>query len=52
MSLLDFAENHSFRSLAISAFLIGITALVLLLDALLCGRRTATMDAQRKGHEG
>jgi ABC-type spermidine/putrescine transport system permease subunit II len=37
---------------AVSAFLIGITALVLLLDALLCGRRTATMDAQRKGHEG
>lgn len=32
---------------AVSAFLIGITALVLLLDGLLRGRRAATMDAQR-----
>jgi ABC-type spermidine/putrescine transport system permease subunit II len=32
---------------AVSAFLIGITALVLLLDSLLRGRRAATMDAQR-----
>jgi putative spermidine/putrescine transport system permease protein len=32
---------------AVSAFLIGVTALVLLLDALLRGRRAATMHAQR-----
>jgi putative spermidine/putrescine transport system permease protein len=32
---------------AVSAFLIGVTALVLLVDALLRGRRAATMDAQR-----
>lgn len=32
---------------AVSAFLIGVTALVLLLDALLRSRRTATMNAQR-----
>jgi ABC-type spermidine/putrescine transport system permease subunit II len=32
---------------AVSAFLIGITALVLLLDSLLRGRRAATMDAHR-----
>jgi putative spermidine/putrescine transport system permease protein len=32
---------------AVSAFLIGVTALVLLLDALLRGRRAATMNAQR-----
>jgi putative spermidine/putrescine transport system permease protein len=32
---------------AVSAFLIGITALVLLVDALLRGRRAVTMDAQR-----
>jgi putative spermidine/putrescine transport system permease protein len=32
---------------AVSAFLIGITALVLLLDALLRGRRAATMNAKR-----
>jgi putative spermidine/putrescine transport system permease protein len=34
---------------AVSAFLIGITALVLLLDALLRGRRAATMAAKRQG---
>jgi putative spermidine/putrescine transport system permease protein len=32
---------------AVSAFLIGITALVLLVDGLLRGRRAATMDRQR-----
>jgi putative spermidine/putrescine transport system permease protein len=32
---------------AVSAYLIGVTALVLLLDALLRGRRAATMNAQR-----
>ncbi len=32
---------------AVSAFLIGITALVLLLDGLLRGRRAATLNAQR-----
>ena len=32
---------------AVSAFLIGITAVVLLLDSLLRGRRAATMNAQR-----
>jgi ABC-type spermidine/putrescine transport system permease subunit II len=32
---------------AVSAFLIGVTALVLLLDFLLRGRRAATMNAQR-----